>query len=87
MLSARFWAVYMDGLIERLRQSGMGCRIVDYFIAGILYADDVCLLAPSRKAAQKLLNICSDYAHSWCIMYNERKSKLMYFGKKFDNFS
>ena len=36
---------------------------------------------------QHLLNICSEYAFSWCIKYNERKSKLMYFGKKFDSFS
>ena len=40
-----------------------------------------------RKAIQTLLNICSAYASSWCIMYNERKSKLMFFGSKFKTFS
>ena len=54
VLSARFWAVYMDDLIHELRKSGVGCWISNYFIAGILYADDVCLLAPSRKAIQVL---------------------------------
>ena len=87
VLSARFWAVYMDDLIYELRNSGVGCRISNYFIASILYADDVCLLAPSRKSIQILLDICAKYAHSWCILYNERKSKLMYFGKGFDSFS
>ena len=87
VLSAKFWAVYMDELILKLRRSGMGCHITEFFIACILYADDVCLLTPSRKAMQHLLNICSEYALSWCIKYNERKSKLMYFGKKFDSFS
>ena len=87
VLSARFWAVYMDDLIKKLRRSGMGCHITNFFIACILYADDVCLLAPSRKSMQILLDICSDYAASWCIKYNDRKSKLMYFGKKFDSFS
>ena len=87
VLSARFWAVYMDDLIQQLRKSGVGCHILDNFIACILYADDVCLLAPSRKAMQKLLNICYNYAFSWCIMYNEKKSKLMYFGKRFETFS
>ena len=61
--------------------------VIDNFIASILYADDVCLLAPSRRAIQKLLDICSSYAASWCIMYNERKSKLMYFGPNFKTFS
>ena len=57
VLSARFWAVYMDDLIIELRKSGMGCNILNYFIACILYADDVCLLAPSRQAMQTLLNV------------------------------
>ena len=87
VLSARFWAVYMDDLINELRKSGVGCWISNYFIASILYADDVCLLAPSRKSIQILLDICAKYAHSWCILYNERKSKLMYFGKGFDSFA
>ena len=35
---------------------------------------------------QHLLNVCSEYASYWCIKYNERKMKLMYFGKGFENF-
>ena len=53
----------------------------------ILYADDVCLLAPSRKTMQHLLDICSDYVLRWCIRNNERKTKLMFFGKDFDSFT
>ena len=87
VLSARFWAVYMDDMICELRKSGVGCHVLDNFIASILYADDVCLLAPSRKAIQRLLDICYKYASAWCIKYNERKSKLMYFGKDHRNFS
>ena len=86
VLSARFWAVYMDDLICELRKSGVGCYIVNYFIACILYAVDVCLLAPSSKSMQSLLDICANYASLWCINYNEKKSKLMYFEKKFDSF-
>ena len=33
------------------------------------------------------LDTCTEYANFWCIMYNERKSKLMYFGKNFETFS
>ena len=86
VLSAKFWALYMDDLVVELRKSCNGCHIADLFIACILYADDVCLLAPSRKSMQKLLDICSAYASSWCIKYNERKTKVMYFGKNFETF-
>ena len=57
------------------------------FIDLVLYADDLCLLAPSRKTMQILLDICSNYAAKWCIKYNEKKTKLMYFGKKSNAFS
>ena len=87
VLSAHFWSVYMDDLIDELRKSGVGYYISNYFIASILYADDVCLLAPSRKAIQTLLDICAKYASLWCILYNEQKSKLMYFGKGFESLS
>ena len=87
VLSAKFWAVYMDNLVKELRETGKGCHMVDLFIACILYADDVCLLAPSRRSLQLLLDICSKYAFTWCIKYNERKTKLMYFGGNFESFS
>ena len=57
------------------------------FAASILYADDLCLLAPTRKALQVLLNTCSIYAEFWCIGFNEKKTKVMIFGKAYKSFS
>ena len=74
VLSAKFWAVYMDELIKELRKKKIGCHIIETFIACVLYADDVCLLAPTRKAMQILLDTCSEYAHMWCIKYNSKKT-------------
>ena len=87
VLSAKFWAVYMDDLVLQLRRSNKGCHLTDLFIACILYADDVCLLAPSRFAMQRLLDICSEYAFTWCIKYNERKTKMMHFEKNYESFT
>ena len=61
VLSAKFWAVYLDELIKRLRSKKIGCHLIDLFIACVLYADDVFLLAPTRKAMQELLDICSEH--------------------------
>ena len=49
--------------------------------------NDVCLLAPTRKSLQLLLDTCSDYANTWCIAYNEKKTKVMYFGKNYASLS
>ena len=85
VLSAKFWAVYMNDLFLQLKSTKKGCYIFHRFIACILYADDVCLLAPTRKAMQCLLDTCSEYAQSWCIRYNANKTKMMYFGEDFNS--
>ena len=36
---------------------------------------------------QCLLDTCSEYAQSWCIRYNDSKTKMMYIGRDFSSFS
>ena len=36
---------------------------------------------------QTLLDACSEYAVTWCIKYNHKKTKVMYFGKNHDSFT
>ena len=54
------------------------------FMAVLLYADDMCLLAPSIKGLSILLETCSEYCADWDICLNSKKSKLMFFGKPCD---
>ena len=49
-------------------------------MACIVYADDICLLAPCRSALQMLLNTCEEYGNEWCLIYNPSKSKVLVFG-------
>ena len=80
VLSPRLFALYMDDLIIKLRASGLGCHIISLFLACILYADDLCLIAPSRSSMQKLLNICQEYCGEFCLNFNSKKSKTLMFG-------
>ena len=84
VLSPHLFAIYVDDLILSLRRLN-GCHIADIFLACIVYADDICLLAPSRSALQLLLDTCESYGLSWCLSYNPSKSKVLHFGK--DTFS
>ena len=77
----------MDDLVFQLRNTGLGCYLAGIFVACVLYADDVCLLAPTRKALQLLLDTCNSYANDWCIKYNEKKTKVMFFGRGFSTFN
>ena len=81
ILSPRLFTLYVDDLLLALRNSGVGCHIVDKFIGAIMYADDLALLAPTRSSLQKLLNICHSYGIKWCLTYNTTKTTVMVFGR------
>ena len=51
------------------------------FIACILFADDMTLLAPTRSSLQLLLNACAAYCSQYCLKFNVGKTQVMVFGK------
>ena len=51
-------------------------------MAIILFADDICLLAPTRSALSKLIDTCSSYCKEHCLEFNPKKSKVVVFSKK-----
>ena len=61
--------------------SSIGCYVSGIFAAAQFYADDMCIVAPSIKGLQSLLNICSSYCAEWDICLNSKKTKNLYFGK------
>ena len=81
ILSPDFFSLYINDLIRILRQMAIGCHILNYFLACILFADDMTLLAPTRDAMQRLLNACADYCGKYCLKFNVAKTKIMVFGK------
>ena len=81
VISPRIFALYMDDLIERLRKRGFGCHLINVFMACLFYADDLCLIAPTRGAMQEMLSICQDYCSEFCLTFNVKKSKVLLFGK------
>ena len=58
VLSPVLFAVYLDGLLEELADSGCGCYWRNLFAGTFCYADDIVLLAPCASALRVMLNIC-----------------------------
>ena len=81
VLSPRLFTVYIGDLVDRLKRAGIGCHIARLFVGAILFADDLCLIAPTRSALQKMLNICRDFFSELCLTFNPKKSKSLFFGK------
>ena len=70
--------MYLDGLLQKLADSGAGCR--GHLFAGtVCYADDIVLLAPCPSALRILLNICSTYASTHGLRFNAEKTQLICF--------
>ena len=84
ILSPVFYCIYVDDLVRILKEAGIGCHVRNTFLSILLYADDMCLIAPSLRGLQRLLNIVERYCKDWDIMLNPKKSKNMQFGKRIE---
>ena len=80
VLSPRIFTLYVDDLIRCLRNIGVGCHVLSMFLACNMYADDPCLITPSRGAKQKLLLVCEEFCRKSCLSFNTKKSKSLLFG-------
>ena len=85
ILSSDFYCLYVDDLITKLETLNVGCYVLQMFMAALLYADDMALLAPSVKGLGLLLDTCNEFCIEWDICLNAKKSKLLYFGKECTN--
>ena len=69
VLSPILFCVYMDTLLKRLENSGVGCYTGHVFAGAVSYADDLTLLAPSHYATQVLLEECTQFASEFDVMF------------------
>ena len=85
VLSPTLFSVYLDELLEQLRQLGVGCHVGGWWYGAVCYADDLMLLAPSRTAAAMMLECCEKYATEHNLKFStdplphKSKSKCIYF--------
>ena len=80
VLSPLLFSVYVDDLLEKLKNNGIGCHIGHHFVGALGYADDIILLCPTAYGLMKMIKICEDYANEHSILFNGKKSKFMVFG-------
>ena len=80
-MSPLLFNLYTESLITRVVDSGIGCYVGDVCAAILMYADDIALLAPSRTAMQKLLDICDDFGGEFQLEFNPDKSESIIFGR------
>ena len=82
VISPTLFTCYVDGLLVKLKSSGIGCKVGSMYTCCISYADDLALLAPNISALKSMIKMCEDYASAFRIKFNGSKSNLMIIDKK-----
>ena len=86
VLSPKLFAIYIDDLSNELALCKSGCYINEQCMNHVIYADDICLLAPIAIGLQQMLDVCLNFSicndiifnpvKSVCIAFQPKKSKL-----------
>ena len=84
ILSPIFFAIYIDKLVSKLVQSGLGCYVKGFFSGMWLYADDVVLLSASVSQLQTMIRLCISHFDDLDLCVNVRKSNCIRIGKRFN---
>ena len=72
----------MDGLLEKLRDLGIGCYIGQHFCGAAGYADDIILLCPTSSGLRKMIEVCEKYAKLHDVLFDASKIKLVVYNQK-----
>ena len=71
--------VYLNKLLSKLRENGLGCHMNGQCVGTFIYADDITILAPSHSSLQSMLTICDQYVSRHHMIFNPTKTKCMFF--------
>ncbi|MDJ1305866.1 MAG: reverse transcriptase domain-containing protein, partial [Candidatus Midichloria sp.] len=86
-LSPLLFMLYLRGLEDRLEKSGLGFDLsyskqgqnIQQSLPGMMYADDIVLMASNRIDLQELMNICGREGEELGLEFSSEKSAVMTF--------
>ena len=91
VLSPALFSVYLDDLIIKLRELGLGCHVGGWWMGACGYADDLILLAPLRSVLQEMVRVCQEYGEVHNLVFStdpnpeKSKTKCLYFCGRMNN--
>ena len=62
VLSPILFSIYIDSLLQKLNESGLGCHVGRTFAVAFAYADDLALVSLSLSGLRQMIQICEPYA-------------------------
>ena len=62
VLSPKLFAIYIDDLSNELALCNSGCYIIEQGMNHVIYADNICLVAPSAIGLKQMLDVCFNFS-------------------------
>ena len=84
ILSPFLFAIFIDDLVNKIKDANVGCYVSSVCVSIFLYADDILLIAPSVTGLQTLVNICETELINIDMSINAKKSACIRFGPRFN---
>ena len=79
VLSPVLFTLYIDVLLNRLEQSGLGCYVAHEYFGALCSADDLALLAPNFACLKSMIQICESFAQEFDLLFNAKKTVCILF--------
>jgi len=70
-------------IVDRVKDTGLGCYLNSVCVSILLYADDIVLSAPFVTALQCLLEVCERELDNIDMLINAKKSYCIRIGPRF----
>jgi len=64
------FCLYIDKLLLKLADSGVGCLFGKLYVDTLVYADDIVLLTPSDSCMRTMLSYCEYFASQYSFVFN-----------------
>ena len=81
-LSPTLFGMYINDLIEDVKDLDLGIPIGTTKLSILVYADDVVILAENEEDLQTMLDVISQWGRKWRIKFNNRKSNVVHYRNK-----
>ena len=85
IISPTLFCIYIDIMLEKLKEHPAGCRMSGRYKGTIAYADDIALFCPRIEGLQTTLDVCADYAKEYVMVFNNEKSAYIGFETVFND--
>lgn len=82
VLSPILFCIYMDELLTRLKNTGVGCYMGHHYLGSLGYADDLKLLCPTIAGLQTLVDTCQKFALDFDLLFNTKKTHCICYSSK-----